>query len=569
MQLEINKEHKKADLTKKKLRRLFRGSALGLTILATVYSGASKAQAAELENGTPTITSEQNNYNDNIINIPEKFSYDIHYDVEKEQEEPITTTDLQKIDYLFLSVEDGDDLSWLQYCTNIRELIINFKTDNIPDFSFLQSLNNLESFSVSCFPNVYNDFSNEKFSFLHQCQSVKNLYILGFENIEPGFLESLTNLDKITLSDCTNQNLDYSKLTFLKELDFSNTDPYDLPVFFTNEEYNILKSNGVNVTSSNNIERSLEIGNRLDNIVNSLGITDSDTEQQKLDKILIYVLENLEYDEAVSQALLNNEEHTDLTKSFYTEGNLYGALEKDSAICGNYSALVSALCKRVGIDNYFLISNNHAWNLVDIDGTDYYVDATWLDDISIAKSKENATYDEYGNMTSMEITFENTPAVEFIKEGKTDNLDWYLENPNNISQIDQKESHEVVNLPAFIEIREISDPETEIKEMQEEYEQMTEGHSTEEVQTEKETQTQTEKVEEFKKKKFEVKIDKKVFIISGAALLGLLGGLGVGITIHHHNKKKRERERRRREQLYNDLYGFNDTPDFSPYRRHR
>jgi len=561
MQLEINKEHKKADLTKKKLRRLFRGSALGLTILATIYSGASKAQAEEIANNT-SIISEQDDYNDDIINIPEKFNYDIHYDTGKEQEEPITTSDLQKIDHLFLSIEDGDDLSWLQYCTNIREIIINFKTDNIPDLSFLQSLNNLESFSVSCFPNTYNDFSQEKFAFLSQCKSVKNLYILGFENIEPGFLESLTNLDKITLSDCTNQNIDYSKLTFLKELDFSNTDPYDLPVFFTNKEYNILKSNGVNIKSAdNNLEKSLEIGDRLDNIVNSLGITETDTEKEKLDKILIYVLENLEYDEMVSQALLNNTEHTDLTKDFYTEGNLYGALEKDSAICGNYSALVSALCKRVGVSNYYLISNNHAWNLVEIDGTDYYVDATWLDDTIINKPQENATYDENGNMTSMEITFETTSALEYIKEGKTDNLDWYLENPNDISQIDKKSSHEVVNFPSFIEIKEIEEPETELQEMQEEYEA-----PKEELPEEK---NQTEKVEEFKKKKFEVKICKKVFIIGGTTLLGILGGLGAGIAIHHNNRKKRERERRRREQLYNEFYGYNDNSDFSSHRRHR
>ena len=69
MQLEINTEHKKADLTKKKLRRLFRGNALGLTILATVYSGASKTQATELENNETAIASEQNNYNDNDSNF--------------------------------------------------------------------------------------------------------------------------------------------------------------------------------------------------------------------------------------------------------------------------------------------------------------------------------------------------------------------------------------------------------------------------------------------------------------------------------------------------------------------
>ena len=41
------------------------------------------------------------------------------------------------------------------------------------------------------------------------------------------------------------------------------------------------------------------------------------------------------------------------TKDFYTNGYLYGALEKDTSICGNYSSLVSTLCERLGGGGHF------------------------------------------------------------------------------------------------------------------------------------------------------------------------------------------------------------------------
>ena len=71
-----------------------------------------------------------------------------------------------------------------------------------------------------------------------------------------------------------------------------------------------------------------------------------------MNKILIYVLENCIYDPDVK----NNT--SDDILSFYEGGKLYGALEKDTQICGNYSALVCALCKRVNLKANYIVDNN-------------------------------------------------------------------------------------------------------------------------------------------------------------------------------------------------------------------
>lgn len=69
-------------------------------------------------------------------------------------------------------------------------------------------------------------------------------------------------------------------------------------------------------------------------------------------------------------------EHTE--KTF----NAYNLLISGKAICGGYSDIMSIYLNMIGLQNYKINSDNHIWNLVNLDGTWYHLDATWDDPVS-------------------------------------------------------------------------------------------------------------------------------------------------------------------------------------------
>ncbi len=55
----------------------------------------------------------------------------------------------------------------------------------------------------------------------------------------------------------------------------------------------------------------------------------------------------------------------------------YGALVKGKAVCQGYATLFYAMCRSMGLPVRIITGNNHAWNIVNLDGLYYNVDATW------------------------------------------------------------------------------------------------------------------------------------------------------------------------------------------------
>lgn len=68
----------------------------------------------------------------------------------------------------------------------------------------------------------------------------------------------------------------------------------------------------------------------------------------------------------------------DLTYSNY---DAYDVLVSHEAVCQGYALAYMDLMREAGVDCYYLASDelNHAWNMVEIDGSYYHVDATWDD----------------------------------------------------------------------------------------------------------------------------------------------------------------------------------------------
>ncbi len=95
-------------------------------------------------------------------------------------------------------------------------------------------------------------------------------------------------------------------------------------------------------------------------------LNDSMSNYDKIKMFHDFVINNTEYDEAN-------------TLNSYTAYNL---ITTGKSICGGYSDIMAIYLDRLGIINYKITSENHIWNLINLDGAWYHLDATWDDPIA-------------------------------------------------------------------------------------------------------------------------------------------------------------------------------------------
>ena len=69
---------------------------------------------------------------------------------------------------------------------------------------------------------------------------------------------------------------------------------------------------------------------------------------------------------------------SEYSKDSYTA---YDLLTTGKSICGGYSDIMSIYLNMIGLQNYKINSENHIWNLVNLEGTWYHLDATWDDPV--------------------------------------------------------------------------------------------------------------------------------------------------------------------------------------------
>lgn len=548
MELEVNSNHKKAHISENigdKFKRRLAAAALGSIIVVSLFSGCSSNNVKEdIQPTTVSTVSDVSSESSEIDEMIAETIVDKNGVVEisdgyldfvasacgKSNGDKITVGDLEKIENLTLLVNDSEEsLDWLNYCTNVKSMMLFLNTDSDDMLKNVKKMDHLESLSLVANGTV--NFNVDNFPFVKSSNNLSCVDLDGV-NCEPGLLESITNLKKLTLNIDDKCEIDFGKLTFLEELNFGDSLPYDVAIDFDSNDYNVLTSSGVKITANDlgTIDRICEVNDRLDNIVKGLNLSDESTDKEKLDAILIYTLDNLTYDKEVSDALSNNNISTGLADDFYKDGYLYGALEKDSAICGNYSALVDALSNRVGLNTYILNSNNHAWNLVSVEGNNYYVDATWLDGNIQTNKVVDEKYDEQGRLISQSISYNSVTAQDMIKEGNVGSLDWYMEDPTKVDDIDKNGSHDAVDVPSYIEIKPITESSAKVE--------------------------PTTGITDITDDEYEVKSGNNHWVIAGGALVGVLAAVGgaVGVGIH----RKREKERYRKMQQCNSSYSSSD-----------
>ncbi len=128
-----------------------------------------------------------------------------------------------------------------------------------------------------------------------------------------------------------------------------------------------------------------------------------DTEDQYLTELYLHdsLLSVCDYDYDAAR------EDEDAVTDFHSR-TAYGALVEGQAICSGYTLAMSLLLERCGISSSFTTSADHVWNLVHINGENYYLDATW-------NEMEANAYHYYFNTTSklIEETHEAIDANTF------------------------------------------------------------------------------------------------------------------------------------------------------------
>lgn len=519
-------------------------SALGTILGVSLYSGAlvNQAYASDLENVS---------YSDSVVDdLPDDVRNYVLWSTSKNKDDVILESDLVNITYLGINVSNDSDLRFLRKFPNLQTLIIQSFDDNLDFLNDFADLKSLKELNLYCLSSV-GVLTEDNLKFLESI-SLDKISLNGY-CLYPGCEDMLNNVKELYVSS-GNYDIDFSKLTSLEKLDLSGIEPYDLAIYFTSEDYKKLTENGVEIIFSSEKDKLIyfNANAKLDEIVKTLNIEKDSTDKDKLDAILIYVLENLKYDDEISRMLREGGyENVTGVSEFYKDGYLFGALEKDSAICGNYSSLVEALLNRVGLSDKsaFIHNKYHAWNAVNIDGEAYFVDATWLDSqtINIGSQVEEKLDD---GSTIINIEFNSYDAVELLKSGKSFLLKWYMEELDDdyIKSIDDNNSHGEAFIPEYV--------------FTDDYEFIGEDD------TQSEETPALDSIPNISEKEVKIRIGKKEIIIGLGALIGVLSACGVAIKIH--SKKERDRRRRRFESYrYSRDYLYEDSfqDDFLDNRR--
>lgn len=102
-------------------------------------------------------------------------------------------------------------------------------------------------------------------------------------------------------------------------------------------------------------------------MIDNAGITPEMVAKEKADKLAIYLANYASYDYARYEG-----------KSY--KCNDYSFMANKMAICSDYAREFNALCRIMGLETYIISSDadNHAWNVLIIDGEEYYYDVTWI-----------------------------------------------------------------------------------------------------------------------------------------------------------------------------------------------
>lgn len=119
--------------------------------------------------------------------------------------------------------------------------------------------------------------------------------------------------------------------------------------------------------------------NAVEEIEAQYGITQASSDYDKVYAIYQYVTSNIKYD--YYKASLKGMDLINYLQPFPYPTEINFTLTYKKGVCFDYALLFKALCCAFSVDCYFAdgyaAGDLHAWNIVEVDGAYYQVDATW------------------------------------------------------------------------------------------------------------------------------------------------------------------------------------------------
>lgn len=393
-------------------------------VALTMFSGpASVKISANGYSGSGSSYSE-----DDEVKIPKNYRDDVLESLGRKSG-AITKTDLESISRLELLIEnDTDSLSFVNYCTSMNELYLANLSDDIDPIRQIGKLDKLDTLTFDNGANTV-DLNVKNCGFLYNNENIKTLNIYGNVMAEPELVCSMPNLEHAAIEVRETTPFDLKKIPSLK-VAYIYGDPYDISINVTVDDINYLLENGVDVfLNTDSFEEMKKIDAELNDIISTLDVNENSTDREKMDAIIVYELKNFVYDDTVDSMSVSDPRRIDRIHSFYKGGYLYGALEKNTKICGNYAAFFTAVATRIGLESYMMMSDFHCWNLVNADGNYYYTDITWMDC--------NLHY----------VGSRSFKAEELFEKGDREHIDWYMDQPKSYTDYD----HQSYNYPGYLE----------------------------------------------------------------------------------------------------------------------
>lgn len=175
-------------------------------------------------------------------------------------------------------------------------------------------------------------FVNDLSTLPEICPNIKKICLKNCSSIvDLSFIMRFPSLEKVELNDMAGISLEL--LEYFQERGI---------------EYNITQDD-------------YDASQKVDEIIDEI-ITDDMTDEEKIEAVCLYVSENCNYR---------------LTKTYESNSDpLSTTLLEEKGVCAGIAYTTNVLLRKAGIESYELISNNHGWNLIDLDGKYYYLDVT-------------------------------------------------------------------------------------------------------------------------------------------------------------------------------------------------
>lgn len=135
-------------------------------------------------------------------------------------------------------------------------------------------------------------------------------------------------------------------------------------------EYDSFGKIKLNISKAYNRDQIKVVEGKVKNIIAQV-TNPAQTHQQNIRAIHDYIVNNTTYDK----------EKSNTGQSPHESSIAYGPLIQGYALCGGYTDAMAIFLDYYNIKNYKVISENHIWNALVIDGKWYHLDLTWDDPV--------------------------------------------------------------------------------------------------------------------------------------------------------------------------------------------